>query len=42
MEAVIQINEKVEPRKMQGYWVRVRDMSDMSVRREQVWRIVEP
>lgn len=42
MEAVIKANEMVEPRTMQGYWVRLRDMSEASARREQVWRIVEP
>jgi hypothetical protein len=42
LEAVIDINAKLEPRVMQGYWVRLGDMSDMSVRREQVWRIVAP
>ncbi|MGZ5445315.1 MAG: hypothetical protein ACXW5U_30090 [Thermoanaerobaculia bacterium] len=42
MEAVIKANERVEPRTMQGYWVRLRDLSEANVRREQVWRIVEP
>jgi hypothetical protein len=42
MEEVIAANEKVEPRTMQGYWVRLRDMSDIGARREQVWRIIAP
>jgi hypothetical protein len=42
MEAVIQANEKVEPRMMQGYWVSLRDLSEANPRREQVWRLVEP
>ncbi|HEV7239300.1 MAG TPA: hypothetical protein VGQ36_08680 [Thermoanaerobaculia bacterium] len=42
MEAVIHINEVIEPRKMQGWWVRLQDMSEGNVRREQVWRLITP
>lgn len=42
VEAVIEINAKVEPRKIQGWWLRLGDMSEIDARREQVWRIVAP
>lgn len=42
VEAVIEINAKVEPRTMQGYWLRLQDMSEIDARREQVWQIVTP
>lgn len=42
MESVIAANERVEPRTAQGWWVRLRDMSEIGARREQVWRIVAP
>jgi hypothetical protein len=42
IESVIDVNAKVDPRTMQGYWVRLRDMSEIEARREQVWRLVAP
>ncbi|HET8774309.1 MAG TPA: hypothetical protein VFP80_10975 [Thermoanaerobaculia bacterium] len=42
MEKVIQANESMEPRKMQGYAVRLRDMSEWNGPREQVWRLMTP
>lgn len=42
IESVIDMNAKAEPRTMQGYWVRLRDMSEIDARREQVWRLVAP
>lgn len=42
METMVAANDSVEPRRMQGYAVRLRDMSEWSTPREQVWRIVAP
>jgi hypothetical protein len=42
METVIASNESMEPRKMQGFAVRLRDMSEWNGPKEQVWRIIEP
>ncbi|HEX6099732.1 MAG TPA: hypothetical protein VF432_25685 [Thermoanaerobaculia bacterium] len=42
MEAIIAANETMEPRKMQGFSVRLRDMSEWSTPREQVWRLIAP
>ena len=42
MEALIAANETMDPRKMQGYGVRLRDMSEWNGPKEQVWRIIEP
>jgi hypothetical protein len=41
-EAIIAADESVEPRKMQGYAVRLRDMSEWSTPHEQIWRIIAP
>lgn len=42
MEKIIQANESMEPRKAQGYSVRLRDMSEWNGPREQVWRLMAP
>ena len=41
MEAVLSADQSIEPRKLQGYAVRLQDMSEWGGSREQVWRIVE-
>lgn len=41
MEAVLSADQTLEPRKLQGYAVRLQDMSEWNGAKEQVWRIVE-